>query len=56
MYRLNTTSAYYKASIKTQIQHNNSTNTQKQYGSSTKKKQYKQNTGTTNLNPEKQIN
>ena len=38
--RLNSTSAYYKANIKTQIQHKNGTNTQKQSTKPTKHKQY----------------
>jgi hypothetical protein len=35
--RLNSTSAYYKASTKTKIQHKNSTNTQKQNTKQTQK-------------------
>jgi len=40
MCRLNSTSAHYKASAKSQIQHKNSKNTQKQNIKQTKQKQY----------------
>jgi hypothetical protein len=53
--RLNSTSAYYKASTRTQIKHN-STNTQKQNTNRTKKlqkKEYKRSIGAKTLYPEK---
>jgi len=40
MHRLNSTSAYYKASTKTQVKHKNITSIQKQKTKQTKQKQY----------------
>ena len=57
--RFNSRSAYCKASIKKEIPHTNSTNTQNKTlnrqnkNSTARKKQYKRSTGAENLNPEK---
>ena len=58
MCSLNSTSAYYKASTKTQMKHKNSTNTQKQNTKQTnqrehyRNKKYKRSIGTKRLYPE----
>ena len=61
MCRINSTSAYYKASTKSQIQHKNSTNTQKTLNRQNKnnmtgQKQYKRSAWAKTLNPEKNTN
>jgi hypothetical protein len=55
LYRLNTTSAYYKARANTQIKHENSTNRRKQSTKqqNSQREEYKSSTGAKTLYPKK---